>query len=55
MTETKRKYAKKCKTREITFYLHEIPLYNFSKTINFSKFVKDNLRKEALKNGNRHI
>lgn len=51
----KRNYAKKCKTREITFYLHEIPLYNFSKTINFSKLVKDTLRKEFMKNGNRTL
>lgn len=52
LKRAKRNYAKKCKKREITFYLHEIPLYNFSKTINFSKLVKDALRKEASKNGN---
>lgn len=44
MNDAKRKYAKKCKTREITFYLHEVELYNFSKTINFSKFVKTALK-----------
>lgn len=46
MNETKRKYRAKCKRRYVEFYPNEIELYNKSKSINFSKFVKDNLRKE---------
>lgn len=40
MNKTKRNYKSKCKSRIITFYLHEENLYNFSKTINFQAFVK---------------
>lgn len=56
MNKAKRKYAKKCKSRIITFYLNEVELYNFSKTINFQQFVKLCLKCEiaeanARKNG----
>ena len=44
MNKAKRNYKSKCKSRNIDFYLHEQDLYNFSKEINFNKFVKDMLR-----------
>lgn len=43
MNEAKKQYQKKCKSRTIDFYLHEKELYDFTKTINFQKFVKDML------------
>lgn len=43
--EAKAKYNKKCKSRIVTFYIHERELYEFSKQINFQKEVKDFLRK----------
>lgn len=46
MNDTQRKYKAKCKRRYIDFYPNEVELYNKSKTINFSKFVKEKLRKE---------
>lgn len=51
MNETKTKYKRKCKSRKVDFYIHETYLYDFSKSINFSKLVKEALRKELLKNG----
>ena len=50
MNKAKRNYKNKCKSRNIDFYLHEQDLYNFSKTINFNKFVKNALR-NALQYG----
>lgn len=44
MNEAKRKYKRKCKTRIVTFYIHEQELYEFSKSINFQKFIKDILQ-----------
>lgn len=44
MNKAKRNYKSKCKSRIIDFYLHEQDLYNFSKEINFNKFVKDMLK-----------
>ena len=52
MKESKRKYQKKLKSKLVTFYLHEDSLYQFAKSINFSRFVKEAL-KEAMK-GNNH-
>lgn len=46
MNKTKKKYKNKCKSRTIDFYLHEEDLYEYSKKINFSKFVKSCLRCE---------
>ena len=46
MNEAKTKYNKKCKSRIITFYLHESDLYEFSKSINFQKEVKDFLKRK---------
>lgn len=44
MNKTKRNYKRKCKSRNIDFYLHEKDLYDFSKEINFNKFVKEMLK-----------
>jgi dsRNA-specific ribonuclease len=52
MKESKRKYQKKLKSKLVTFYLHEESLYQYAKSINFSRFVKEAL-KEAMK-GNKH-
>lgn len=41
MNKSKRNYQHKCKRRTIDFYLYEKDLYEFTKTINFQKFVKD--------------
>lgn len=54
MNTAKRKYAKKCKSRIITFYLNETELYDFSKSINFQQFVKYFL-KEAYNSGNNEL
>lgn len=48
MNKSKRQYQKKCKSRNIDFYLHEKELYEFSKTINFQKFVKDKLKSQMI-------
>ena len=48
MKESKRKYQKKLKSKLVTFYLHEDSLFQFAKSINFSRFVKQSLR-EAMK------
>ena len=45
MNKAKQVYkATKCKRREITFYKKDIDIYEFSKSINFQKFVKQCLR-----------
>lgn len=44
MENVKRRYKKKCKRRDIAFYLKDSELYNFSKLINFQKFVKNCLK-----------
>ena len=44
INQAKKTYKKKCKSRIIDFYLHEQPLYEFSKRINFTKFVKEMLK-----------
>lgn len=58
MKQAKVNYKKKCKSRKVDFYLHDQDLYNFSKSINFNRFVKNAL-KEALerkhKNGYWHL
>lgn len=50
MNKAKRNYKRKCKTRIITFYLHEQDLYEFSKSINFQAFVKACLKCEIMEN-----
>ena len=44
--EAKAKYNKKCKSRIVTFYIHEKELFEFSKKINFQAFVKECLKCE---------
>lgn len=44
MNKAKQNYKSKCKKREVVFYIKDNNLYEFSKTINFQKFVKDALR-----------
>lgn len=56
LKRAQRKYKEKLKIREVKFNLTtEAEIYNFSKTINFSKLVKEALRKEASENGNRNL
>lgn len=50
MEQAKVNYKKKCKSRKVDFYLHDQDLYNFSKSINFNKFVKTAL-KDAMNSG----
>lgn len=49
MNEAKTKYNKKCKSRIVTFYLHERELWEYSKRINFQKRIKDILKEDILK------
>lgn len=53
MNEAKRKYKRKCKTKTITFYLHEGALLEHANKINFSRLVKnaliEDIKKEILK------
>lgn len=44
MNKAKSKYMKKCKKREIAFYLKDKDIYEYSKQINFQKTVKEHLR-----------
>lgn len=44
MTETKKKYAKQCKQKVVTFYKCDADLLAFASTINFQLFVKQMLR-----------
>jgi hypothetical protein len=53
MKESKKKYQKKLKSKLVTFYLHEESLYQYAKTINFSRFVKQALI-EAMKGTKRN-
>lgn len=57
MNKAKQNYKSKCKKREVAFYIKDNDLYEFSKTINFQKFVKETLQnlKEGDKNGNGNI
>lgn len=46
MNKAKKTYAKKCKSKIVTFYLKDKELYDYAKTINFQDFVKTWLRIE---------
>lgn len=50
MNKSKQNYKSKCKKREVVFYIKDNELYEFSKTINFQKFVKTALRIYKTKN-----
>ena len=45
MNNAKSNYKKKCKSKVITFYLHDEDILNFANNINFQKFVKHCLRR----------
>lgn len=51
MTEAKRKYRKACKRRYIDFYKCDMELYEESKKINLSKYVKQCLKERKANNG----
>ena len=44
MNATKKKYQRKCKSKVITFYLHEQDLLDYANKINFQKCVKNWLK-----------
>lgn len=44
MRQSDKNYRRKCGRRQIDFYLHEGELFEYSKKINFAKFVKEALR-----------
>ena len=48
MNTAKKKYQKQCKIKTVTFYTNkeDQELYEFANTMNFQKFVKDNLKQE---------
>lgn len=50
MKEAKKKYAKACKQKVITFYKKDADILAYASSINFQAFVKDALRK-VIKNG----
>ena len=51
MNESKKNYAKKCKSKIITFYGKDADLLEFANTINFQAFVKQCLKIALLKKG----
>ena len=57
MNESKKKYARKCKQKVVTFYMCDDELLAFASSINFQLFVKDFLKTclEMYKNGNTWI
>ena len=44
MNKAKRKYAKACKSKIITFYKKDAKLLEYANSINFQKEVKDYLK-----------
>lgn len=44
----KLRYKRKLKQKNITFYLHEADLYEFTKGLNFQAFVKSLIREKML-------
>ena len=50
MNESKKKYAKKCKQKVVTFYKCDEELLAFASSINFQAYVKQCLRFSILKN-----
>lgn len=44
MNKAKKKYARKCKSKVVTFYLKDKELYEYANTINFQDYVKSCLR-----------
>ena len=50
MNESKKKYARKCKQKVVTFYKCDEELLAFASSINFQKYVKNCLRFTIMKN-----
>ena len=50
MNESKKKYARKCKQKVVTFYKCDEELLAFASSINFQRYVKACLRFTILKN-----
>lgn len=50
MNESKKKYARKCKQKVVTFYKCDEELLKFASSINFQAYVKNCLRYSILKN-----
>ena len=48
--EAKKKYARKCKQKVVTFYKCDEELLAFASSINFQRYVKACLRFSILKN-----
>ena len=48
--EAKKKYARKCKQKVVTFYKCDEELLAFASSINFQAYVKQCLRFSILKN-----
>lgn len=48
MKQALRNYKRKLKTKTITFYLHERELYEFTKQMNFQRFVKSLIREKMI-------
>lgn len=49
--KTRKKYQSKLKHKQVVFYLHELDLYEFARSINFQKFVKEKLEEERRRQG----
>lgn len=49
MNEAKKRYAKKCKTKIITFYKQDADLLAFANSVNFQAYVKQCIRASILK------
>ena len=50
MNESKKKYARKCKQKVVTFYKCDEELLAFASSINFQAYVKQCLRFTIMKN-----
>lgn len=44
MNKAKKTYAKKCKSKIVTFYLKDKEIYEYANSINFQEYVKTCLR-----------
>lgn len=49
MNETKKRYAKKCKVKTITFYKNDADILAYANSINFQAYVKQCLKITMLK------
>ncbi len=44
MNKAKKTYAKKCKSKIVTFYIKDKEIYEYANSINFQEYVKTCLR-----------